>query len=249
VIYGGAGNDSLLGGTADDTLDGGDGWDIADYATNSAAIQVNLFTGAVTSLSGTDALIGIERVRGSNFADILARNHDANILEGMGGNDQIWGNNGDVTLLGGAGNDAIYGQGGDDSIEGGLGSDTYAFARGAGRDTIVEIADAAGVSDNVAFDTGLTEADMWLRHVGNDLEMAIRGSTDAIVLKDWYTVPTARVETFNLVSGKLLRTADVEGLVSAMAAYTPTTAGATIPPMSEVISSTVQTAISAAWHT
>jgi len=81
-----------------DVIDGGGGFDEARY---DAASGVGSFTinaaGAITAIvsgQGTDALTGIEFVRGTNFADIYdASSYSGfNRFEGIGGDDLIIGN-------------------------------------------------------------------------------------------------------------------------------------------------------------
>jgi len=132
LLFGGAGNDLLLGGNGNDTLLGGDGNDSlcgngddtldggagndrlhggqgidpALYTSATGGITANLTAGTVSGAGvGTDTLVGIERIRGSNFADTYnATGFKAgaspapgvsplfNEFEGMGGNDTIIGN-------------------------------------------------------------------------------------------------------------------------------------------------------------
>src|SRR5215510_3498645 len=115
TLLGGDGNDSLCGGNGDDTLDGGagndtlhggQGVDLAVYTSAIGGITANLTAGTVSGAGvGTDTLSGIERIRGSNFADTYnATGFKAgaspapgvsplfNEFEGMGGNDTIIGN-------------------------------------------------------------------------------------------------------------------------------------------------------------
>jgi Ca2+-binding RTX toxin-like protein len=84
LLYGGAGNDLLAGGAGNDLLDGGmisnllsyaeyTDVDRADYSAAPGPVNVNLGTGiALDGEGGIDTLIGIERVTGSAFGDILA---------------------------------------------------------------------------------------------------------------------------------------------------------------------------------
>ena len=162
IATGGAGNDKLLningvlgsnyadtikgsnstvlveffeGGAGNDTLDGGPGLDIAGYQGSSASVTVNLNTGSASDgYGGTDKLINIEGIDGSNNSDTLTGDAAANFIFGNYGNDTLTGNEGNDTLDGGPGDDIFYGGAGNDSMLGGAGADDF-FAD-AGNDTI-----------------------------------------------------------------------------------------------------------------
>jgi len=110
-------NDTLAGGMGDqwfrgrggsDLLNGGVGSDTADYSVDPGAVTVNLATGTATdgwgdiwALGGTDTLISIENVKGSQFNDTLTGDANANRLDGGAGDDAIKGSAGADTLVGG----------------------------------------------------------------------------------------------------------------------------------------------------
>ena len=131
-LEGGSGNDILDGGYGDDILDGGAGSDTAHYLSSSGGVNVDLETNIATG-AGTDTLISIENIVGSNYDDILKGNDENNTIYGAKENDTIYGKAGeDVlyggthndTLYGGAGNDILRGEDGDDILYGGTGNDT-----------------------------------------------------------------------------------------------------------------------------
>jgi hypothetical protein len=124
VLTGGSQNDAFTGGGGNDTITGGGGFDIAIYQptfglTTTTGITVNMSSGQVIGDSsiGTDTLLSIESIRGTNFADTYnaagaqlltsnstnAGNGGGNLtingvvrtfneFEGMGGNDLVNGN-------------------------------------------------------------------------------------------------------------------------------------------------------------
>jgi Ca2+-binding RTX toxin-like protein len=100
VLHGLAGNDFLTGGAGNDLIDGGAGVDTASYADATSGVKVSLaVTGAQsTGGSGSDTLVGIENLLGSNYADTLTGDAGANRLNGGAGGD---------TLTGGAGADTF----------------------------------------------------------------------------------------------------------------------------------------------
>ncbi len=105
-LLGGPGDDTLNGGDGDDTLDGGDGKDTASYADAIAAVTIDLrIAGAQPTGQGSDTLISIECVTGSNHEDEITGDALDNCLTGGDGNDTLTGLAGADTLDGGDGND------------------------------------------------------------------------------------------------------------------------------------------------
>lgn len=113
TLQGFGGDDTLAGGLGDDRLDGGAGFDTADYRHSLQGVTVNLSTGQATG-QGSDTLINMEGMWGSDHADQLTGDDQDNELIGHDGND---------TLVGGGGNDGFSGGAGADSQEGGDGND------------------------------------------------------------------------------------------------------------------------------
>ena len=131
--------------------------------------------------TGTDRLVSIENVTGSQGANSLIGDDNAYVINGLGGggNDRLIGGDGDDVLnrgngndwlYGGAGNDTFADNAGDEVFEGGLGNDTYTTAigndrivlrPGFGNDSVYRIdADAAGGQDTVDLtEFGISTAD------------------------------------------------------------------------------------------
>ncbi|MCC3861081.1 calcium-binding protein [Pseudemcibacter aquimaris] len=126
TITGGNLNDIIYGGAGADTLDGGDnvryGDQISYYGSN-AGVNVNLATNVVSGGHAEgDIISNFERIRGSDFDDILTGDDQNNIIDGEEGHDII-------STAGG--NDIIHAFGFDgshfDTIDGGTGYDKIAF--------------------------------------------------------------------------------------------------------------------------
>lgn len=105
TLLGGAGNDGLYGGTGDDILNGGTGLDWAVFSGGTAVV-VDLTAGTAVG-QGTDTLIGIEKVMGSGFADMIKGDAGANRLEGGDGDDLFIATTGADEIVGGAGVDTV----------------------------------------------------------------------------------------------------------------------------------------------
>jgi serralysin len=116
--------------------------DYADYAGASAGVVADLLSPSLDEGDAAgDIFVSIERLRGSEYADLLRANNAANVLKGGGGNDWLFGRGGDDVLEGGAGDDHLSGGLGRDSLRGGPGRDLFIFgsaseSRGSAIDTI-----------------------------------------------------------------------------------------------------------------
>ncbi|WP_280377091.1 calcium-binding protein [Pseudomonas sp. BN515] len=84
---------TLFAGAGNNVLDGGAGVDTASYLYAAAAVTANLAvtTAQATGGSGSDTLLNVENLTGSNFNDILTGNAAANVLNGGLGVDQLAG--------------------------------------------------------------------------------------------------------------------------------------------------------------
>jgi Ca2+-binding RTX toxin-like protein len=105
VLYAGAGNNGLDGGTGIDTVSYAYGL----AGTTGVTVSLAVDTAQATGGSGSDTLTSIENLIGSAYAD------------------QLTGNTGANSLGGGAGNDLLTGGIGRDMLTGGSGSDTFDF--------------------------------------------------------------------------------------------------------------------------
>ncbi len=240
TLTGGAGNDWLSGGAGADKLVGGTGNDTyvversTDVVTELANEGVDTVLSSVTwtlgtnlenlSLQGTAAINGT----GNAAANVLTGNAAAN------------------TLTGNAGNDRLDGAAGADKLVGGTGNDTYVLGRGYGADTITENDATAGNTDVAEFMAGISTDQLWFRHVGNNLEVSVIGTTDKLTVQNWYLGSAYHVEQFRTADNHVLLDTQVEALVQAMAAFTPPAAGqSTLPPTYQTSLAPV---LAANWH-
>ena len=154
TLFGGAGNDWLFSEAGDDTLNGGAGIDIADYAKATAGVSVNLSIAGSqnTGSTGTDTLIDIEGLRGSNFADTLVGDNMANKLQGRNGDDSLDGGAGNDTIDGGRGTDTVRFDTASAGVTVDLSDRNAQDTGGSGIDTIVNVENVVGS----AFDDMLT---------------------------------------------------------------------------------------------
>ncbi len=107
VIFGGNGNDTIVGGSGDDQISGGNGAD-------------NLVGGLGNNILCGDN--GNDVIAGSIGNDTLFGEAGNDVLAGSLGDDLLIGGDGNDTLDGGVGNDRLYGQAGNDTLIGGVGN-------------------------------------------------------------------------------------------------------------------------------
>jgi len=119
-VRGSNSNDTLLGSGAnemfegrggDDTIDGRGGFDTVRYDQAPTYEGISVWLGGNIAYKdgqgGVDTLYNIEGVRGTSWADQIYGDDADNLLEGMGGNDRIYGGLGNDTLVGGDGWDTV----------------------------------------------------------------------------------------------------------------------------------------------
>lgn len=184
-LNGNSGNDLLDGGTGDDVINGGSGIDTVDYTDWTKKVTVNLLTG-VAKGDGTDQLISIENVLGSDYNDNIVGNRLDNVLHGNDGNDRLVGYTGDDELHGGdgrdylngsSGQDQLFGDDGNDILRGGKGSDE--ITGGFGNDVLYggELGRNDQTSDTFIFNAG----------DGQDVIVDFELGLDLLLLDSTYT--------------------------------------------------------------
>ena len=234
VLWASSGNDTLLGGAGNDTLDGCFGRDSMAGGTGNDFYLVDNVKDAVieNDSEGTDTVQSrTSYVLPDNFENLTLAG--AGTINGSGTalDNRLTGTSGTNTLTGDAGNDTLDGKAGTDLLIGGAGEDTYVFGRGYGRDTVRDNDDSPGNADAVRFPAGVRADQIWLRHLGNNLEASIIGTADKLTIENWYLGSSYHVERLKTADNRLLLDSRVELLVQAMAAFAPPAAGqSTLPP-------------------
>ena len=153
----------------------------------------------------------------------------------------------DADLIdGGAGNDVIDGGIGDDWLIGGRGDDVFMQKRDGGADTITAYDPTAGKTDTLRFGADIGIDQLWFERSGDDLSVSIIGTGDSATVSGWYAGEAYHVERIETADGHVLLDAQVENLVSAMAAFAPPAAGETNLPAS--YQDDLQPVIAANWQ-
>jgi Ca2+-binding RTX toxin-like protein len=228
-LIGGLGNDTLQGKGGADLLEGGLGDDLY-YIDNMNDVVIELDgqgTDKVSSSISYALSAHVEQLFLTGLAGLAGTGNTLNnIIYGNEGNNQLTGDLGDDSLNGGSGNDILVGGEGNDTLVGSLGNDTYVFGIASGRDTINNT-DTANGNDTVLFDADISANQLWLRQLGNDLEVSIMGTANSINVQNWYSDTAKRVDGFALADGKTLLANEVQTLVEAMAAFAAPALGQT----------------------
>ncbi|MEM9215575.1 MAG: Calx-beta domain-containing protein [Cyanobacteria bacterium P01_F01_bin.150] len=130
LLYGGDGNDTLIGDDGNDFLEGGNGDDLLKGGEGSDDVYGGDGDDTLTGGEGYDALHG---------------NDGNDMLSGGDTDDDLYGNDGDDFLKGGEGSDDLEGGNGDDTLTGGRGSDSFRFREPSeGIDIITDFSAADG---------------------------------------------------------------------------------------------------------
>ncbi|BAY27877.1 putative peptidase [Calothrix sp. NIES-2100] len=219
TLIGSLGNDTFDGAAGSDYLDGGAaGYDTVSYRSATSAVKANLTTGTASDgLGGSDTLMSIEAILGSNYADTLTGSIGNNNLDGGAGNDNLSGGAGNDTLKGSTENDTLNGGAGDDTLDGGSGSDTASYRSATsgvnvnlgagtasdglgGSDTLISIEAIAG-SNYADTLTGSSGNDTFDGGAGNDIFNGGSG-TDTVTYKNATTGVNVNLTTGTASDGQ-----------------------------------------------
>ena len=162
-------------------------------------------------------------------------------LTGNTGNDLLDGGDGADYLSGSGGNDTLIGGAGNDGLDGGSSDDTYVFSSGDGQDIIYEY---GGGADEAELNRSLLN--VMFERVGNDLRVAMDGSTDTVTVASWYNNTNYQVETFKASDGSTITNTQIEQLIQAMASFS-TDNGMSWSEALDSQSATAQSVISQYW--
>jgi Ca2+-binding RTX toxin-like protein len=238
VIDGGAGNDILNGGAGNDVYlyTRGDGSDtIRDIDASAGNVDTVRFDETVTTadvqvtrdsndlflnINGTGNRITLKwfgyadnRVEQVQFADGTV--WDTAALLDMAGSITYEGTAGDDMVTGSVFDDIIDGGSGDDILAGNTGSDVYLFRRGDGQDTIWEYDAATDNIDTIRFDSSVAASEIRFNRSQSHLYLSTDGTTDVIMLKNWFVSDEFRIEQVEFADGTLWNKTDFAAMANA----------------------------------
>ncbi len=137
LLSGNDGNDQITGGSGFDTIEGDDGNDVLTGADGYDQISGGAGDDSLTGNNGFDTLYGNDgddTLLGGLGTDSLFGGRGEDLLSGQAGRDQIFGGGGNDTLDGNAGPDRLNGEDGNDVLNGGSNDD--GLSGGTGNDIL-----------------------------------------------------------------------------------------------------------------
>jgi subtilisin-like proprotein convertase family protein len=230
-----------------------------------AASSSNYFMGSSATVSGADNQIKIYddddtlSVAGSGNTTILFSNNDSVTASGPSQTVQVGGTNEVLSISSGTvdlwdmasanvnGSNNSIRLAYDDTITATGTGQTYNFGSGSGQS---EIGASGGANTGeVDFGSGITDETVWFQQAGNNLQIDLMGSTDHLTIDDWFGGGNpAAVQSFATADGLRLD-AQINQLVSVMAAFTASQPGFNPTTVSQVPNdTTLQNTIAASWH-
>jgi Ca2+-binding RTX toxin-like protein len=199
-VLGGAGNDTITGGSGNDSIFGGDGNDSIHGGAGNDSLEGDLGNDTLNGDAGDDNLNGGTEVLGQNndgadkifggagndsviysfrtdnlYVDISDGTKNNDGAPGEGDNvaadvENVFGGNGNDTIVGNAASNVICGGGGNDSIEGGDGNDKLIGSRG--NDTVLG---QGGINLYSVADRARDDIDVALDSDGNPINAFVSG--------------------------------------------------------------------------
>ena len=180
----------------------------------SDGVTLNLKDILSLSLNGaTDNNDTLKVITNDNFI-VNAKGGDDKITLN-GGNDYIDAGSGNDTVNAGSGNDIIIGGNGNDSLNGGSGSDTYKFARGFGKDLIINTINQ-GEIETIEFIDDIKPSELKFSKKNLDLVVSFKDDTitDSITIKDFYKPPyNSGINRVKFSDSTILNLKDINDLV------------------------------------
>ena len=235
VLTGGAGADTLVGYSTDDSLQGLGGKDTLWGRSGSDRLDGGAGADMLYGEGGDDTYVvddlgdavveamnaGMDTVE-SSVTYSLPVNVENLVLTGQSAANAT-GNGLANVLTGNPGTNALDGGVGSDTLKGGLGNDTYHFSLGWGHDTISESDSTPANVDTVLFAAPVRPLDLVLRRAGDNLVLAQHATSDDVTVQGWYSGSAYQTEIIQAGDGSRLLSAQVDGLIQAMASYTVNT--------------------------
>jgi hypothetical protein len=237
----------------------------ANVAANFDALNANPLISSITMTDSGAPILALTTTQAENdillLGDIANANYVVTYADPTTGVVQaadVFGAAGQLSIASGAvflangasvaingSNDTITMSDNNNVVASGTG-ETYKFGSGAGQG---EIGAAAGANSGTAQLWGVTDQNIWLQQVGDNLQVDLMGSNNQLTVDDWFGGSNpAAVQGFATSDGLKLDT-QVAQLVSAMATYATDNPAFNPTAVSQIpTDSSLQSAVAAAWH-
>ena len=149
-----------------------------------------------------DGLAGNDTLYGAGLDDRLLGGAGNDVLHGYGGNDDLQGGSGDDWLGGDLGNDTLIAGGGNDTLVGGGGNDHYRISRGGWRTAIYDYEASSNDpnADVVEFSDLRSTEVASVERSGYDLSLQFV-SSDQLRVQSYFHYPSLRIESFRFSDG------------------------------------------------
>lgn len=242
ATLGNGGNEAILAASFN-TLSVGNGDNSITLAGSSDTLTAGTGKNTVVASGGSDTVT----VGDGDNSITLAGTFDA-LTAGIGKNTVVASGTFD-TVKAGNGNNTVTASGTFDTVTVGSGSNTITatgtFATlnlGDGTDTATlkntfatvnvghgtyNLEFTSGFGSKLAFGSDVASDHLWFEHVGQDLRIDVIGSSEQIMVKNWYASSSEHVGQISTGDGKAISDFNVEKLVQAMASFAPPAAGQT----------------------
>jgi hypothetical protein len=149
-----------------------------------------------------DGLAGNDTLYGAGLDDRLLGGAGNDVLHGYRGNDDLQGGSGDDWLGGDLGNDTLIAGGGNDTLVGGGGNDLYRISRGGWRTTIYDYEASTNEpnADVLEFSDLRSTEVASVERSGSDLLLRFV-SSDQVRVQSYFHYPSQRIESFRFSDG------------------------------------------------
>lgn len=216
TIFAGSGNNQIQADAGDDYIETGDGNNIITGGDGNDTIYVGNGSNQIWGGAGQDEIYGgagDDRLYDEGGASVIYGGAGNDYVQVTDGNSYLDGGDGNDTIIGATGSDTIYGGSGNDYLQGGTGNDTYVFSRGNGSDIIENYAaDYATAIDTVQYGAAINE--VTVTRENNDLRISIEGTTDSLLIWDWFSGAAYQFDRFIFSDGTILSATDMEGKIA-----------------------------------
>jgi len=202
---------------------------INDGSSDSILVHGDLTDNAITGLGFSDGATAALGGQGQTIQYTWTGTANSN-MSGA--------NSGENVFEFGAGSESATGGGG-------TGSNYYRVSSGTGQ----AVVNANGSYNELDFEGGISDQQLWFAQSGNDLQIDLVGTSTDVTIKNWFAASSSLMQ--EITAGGLKIDSEVSQLVQAMATYSASTPG--FDPTSSSVQTlpndtSLRNAVAAAWH-